>query len=85
MLRLAHWGMLEGTGWLYTDGRGSWFFFLNNIDFFSFKNNAVNLYALYRKFRKHSASILLDLFPLRFLYIGCLFSHYCNYPMGIIM
>lgn len=32
-----------------------------------------------------SASILLGSFPLRFLCIDYLFSHYCNYTMGIIV
>lgn len=32
-----------------------------------------------------SVSILLDWFPLLFLCIGLLFSHYCNYTMGTIV
>lgn len=32
-----------------------------------------------------SVSILLDSLPHRFLRIGYLFSHYCNYTMGTIV
>lgn len=34
---------------------------------------------------KASASILLGSFPFCFLCIGYLFSHYCNYTVGIIV